>query len=99
MARLLSAPATRNDTQVLLDFKVEINAVDVKRDTPLSKAARSGKVDVVEVLLGAGAEIEVRDADNNIAGDSFNSKVSFRQSRAEISKLCQLFCFLTVRQN
>lgn len=34
-------------------------------------------VDVVKFLLGAGADIEVRDADNNI-GQVFNSKVNRR---------------------
>eukprot|EP00903_Cladosiphon_okamuranus_P017568 g16182.t1 len=61
--------------KVLLDFKAEINAVDTKRETPLSKAARSGMVEVFEGLLAAGADIEIRDADNRIAGDTFNSKV------------------------
>lgn len=28
--------------------------------------------------MAADADIEIRDADNNIAGDAFNSKVSFR---------------------
>lgn len=35
--------------KVLLGFKAEIDAVDFKRETPLSKAARSGMVEVVEV--------------------------------------------------
>lgn len=28
--------------------------------------------------MAAGADIEIRDADNKIAGDAFNSKVGFR---------------------
>lgn len=62
-------------TQVLLDFKADMNAVDLKHETPLCKAARSGMVAVFEALVNAGAEIEVRDVDNKIAGDAFNSKV------------------------
>lgn len=60
---------------MLLDFKADLNAVDIKRETPLSKAARTGMVDTVKFLLGEGAEIEFRGADNNI-GDIFNSKVA-----------------------
>ncbi|CBJ29391.1 Chain A, 4ank: A Designed Ankyrin Repeat Protein With Four Identical Consensus Repeats [Ectocarpus siliculosus] len=64
-----------NDEQVLLGFKANINAVDFNGDTPLSKAARAGMVDVIDALLAAGAEIEIRDVGNNIAGDVFNKKV------------------------
>lgn len=61
-------------TQVLVEFKADLNAVDLQRETALSKAARAGMIDVVEFLLGAGAEIEVPDADNNV-GEAFYSKV------------------------
>lgn len=67
-----------NDEQVLLDFKANVNAVDFNGDTPLSKAARAGMVDVFEALLAAGAELEIRDVENNIAGDVFNKKASNR---------------------
>lgn len=67
-----------SDEQVLLDFKANINAVDFNGDTSLSKAARAGMVDVVETLLAAGAELDVRDVENNIAGDVFNKKASDR---------------------
>lgn len=86
----------KRHTQVLLDFKAEINAVDSKRETPLSKASRTGMVDVVKFLLGAGAEIEVRDADNNI-GNVFNSKVNRRSGKAGLYSLIALCSLLFER--
>ena len=43
--------ATDSTHKVLLDFKADINAEDCKGETPLSKAARSGMVEVVKVSL------------------------------------------------
>eukprot|EP00904_Undaria_pinnatifida_P013319 jgi/Undpi1/9117/HiC_scaffold_26.g11575.m1 len=62
--------------QELLAFAADVNAADNKLETPLSKAARSGRVEVVGVLLAAGANVEIRDADGHLAGDTFSSKVS-----------------------
>lgn len=62
--------------QELLSFKADLNAVDVKLETPLSKAARAGMVDAVDTLLTAGASIEIRDVEGRFAGDSFSHKAS-----------------------
>lgn len=65
----------------MLSFKADINAVDVKRETPLSKAARAGMVDAVAALLAAGANIEVRDMEGRFAGESFSHKASRSEDR------------------
>lgn len=69
-------PAPTHHNQEMLSFKADINAVDVKRETPLSKAARAGMVDAVAALLTAGANIEVRDVEGRFAGESFSHKAS-----------------------
>lgn len=55
--------------KVLLQHKADVNAVTSGRATPLIFAARSGDSDVVHMLLEAGADPNVRDADGKTALD------------------------------
>ena len=64
-------------TQGLLAFAADVNAADRKLETPLSKAARAGMTEAVGVLLAANANIEIRDVDGHLAGDTFSSKARF----------------------
>lgn len=40
----------------------------------MSKAARAGQVDAFNVLLDAGASLDIQDVDGRFAGDCFKSK-------------------------
>ena len=42
---------------------IDINARDLKQRTPLMRAVKAGRIDVVEFLLAAGAAIDLRDRD------------------------------------
>ncbi len=50
---------------MLVDAGVDVNAKSLNGETPLHAAARQGKGAIVEILLAAGAEVDVRDSEGN----------------------------------
>ena len=63
---LLAAAATEDDdpagVQLLLKHKARADARDRQRRSALHEAALAGHVEIIGVLLGAGANLEARDA-------------------------------------
>ncbi|MFG6109493.1 ankyrin repeat domain-containing protein [Stenotrophomonas nematodicola] len=63
---LLAAAGTEEDdpagVQLLLKHKARADARDRQRRSALHEAALAGHVDIIDVLLGAGANLESRDA-------------------------------------
>lgn len=53
----------------LLGFKAEVDAPDTERITPLMLACQLGFVDFIELLLDAGAKLEMEDAHGRSASD------------------------------
>jgi Ankyrin repeats (many copies) len=61
--------------QELLLRKADVNARDLKQETPLYKACMLGNPDVVESLLQAGADPTLQDINGRPPGQEFNTKV------------------------
>lgn len=67
-----------------MGFGANTNAVDVLLETPLFKATRTGMVDVVQVLLLAGADPDVRDAGGCLPGDHYSSKAGLVENTLSV---------------
>jgi Ankyrin repeats (many copies) len=62
--------------QELLLRKADVNARDLKQETPLYKACMLGNPDVVECLLSAGADPSLQDISGKPPAQEFNTKVT-----------------------
>lgn len=56
-------------------FKANVNAIDERRETALSKACREGHIDAVKELLEANADVDIQDVDGHAPGDCFKREV------------------------
>jgi hypothetical protein len=76
LTALMVAP-TAEVAKALLDAGAEVNMADERGVTPLMRAAGSGRVDVVKVLLQRNADGEAQRADGRSAADLARSKLNF----------------------
>lgn len=76
LTALMVAP-TADIAEALLDAGAEVNVADEHGVTPLMRAAGSGRVDVVKLLLSSHADAEVKSGDGRSAADFARSKLEF----------------------
>ena len=80
---LMFAP-TADVAMALLDAGAEVNVADGRGVTPLMRAAGSGRVEVVKVLLERNADTDARSADGRTAADFARSKLDFFNQNIEL---------------
>jgi hypothetical protein len=73
----LMMAATAEVAKALLDAGAEVNVADGHGVTPLMRAAGSGRVGVVKVLLQSKADAEAKSSDGRSAADFALSKLEF----------------------
>jgi ankyrin repeat protein len=76
LTAMMVAP-TEEVARVLLDAGAEVNVADGNGMTPLMRAAGSGRVGVVRVLLERGADAGAKLGDGRCAADFAQSKLEF----------------------
>ena len=68
--------------QVLIDAKANLNVTDAKDNTPLHYAAGYGQLEPVKMLVGAGADISLKNKDGHTA-----QEIAKMNAQEEIMKL------------